>query len=79
MIYYMTKNKHTNPFTKMFCKKSFYSDKKQFIILLTKITAAQNEDVFSYHSVRGLCFLAVIFAATIIVSLYIFLYLGVGY
>ena len=34
--------------------------------LLTKITAAQNEVALSYHKVRGLYFLAVIFAATII-------------
>ena len=34
-------------------------------ILLTKITAAQNEVAHSYHSVRGLYFLAVVFAATI--------------
>ena len=34
-------------------------------MLLTKTTAAQNEVALSYHTVRGLCFLAVIFAATI--------------
>ena len=34
-------------------------------MILTKITAAQNEVALSYHKVRGLCFLAVIFAATI--------------
>ena len=34
-------------------------------ILLTKITAAQNEVALSYHCMRGLHFLAVIFAATI--------------
>ena len=34
-------------------------------ILLTKTTAAQNEDALSYHSVRGLYFLAVVFVATI--------------
>ena len=32
---------------------------------LTKITAAQNEVTLSYHRVRGLYFLAVIFTATI--------------
>ena len=36
-----------------------------FIILLIKATAAQNEDALRYHSVRGLYFLAVVFAATI--------------
>ena len=34
-------------------------------ILLTKITAAQNEVALSYHCMRDLYFLAVIFAATI--------------
>ena len=34
------------------------------IILLTKITAAQDEVALSYHRVRGLYFLEVIFAAT---------------
>ena len=36
-------------------------------ILLTIITVAQNEAVLSYHRVRGLYFLAVIFAATIVI------------
>ena len=31
------------------------------IILLTKTTAAQNEDALSYHRVRGLYFQAVVF------------------
>ena len=35
------------------------------IILLTKIADAQIEVAFRYHRVRGLYFLAVIFAATI--------------
>ena len=34
-------------------------------ILLTKRTAAQNEDTLSYHRVRGLYFQAVVFVATI--------------
>ena len=34
-------------------------------ILLTKASAAQNEVALSYHGMRGLYFLAVIFAATI--------------
>ena len=34
-------------------------------IILTEITTPQNEDVLSYHRVRGLYVLAVIFAATI--------------
>ena len=33
---------------------------------LTKITAAQNEAAFSYHSVRRLYFLAVVFTATVL-------------
>ena len=39
-------------------------------ILPTKTTAAQNEVALSYHKVRGLYFLAVIFAATMIVYKY---------
>ena len=35
-------------------------------ILLTKTTAARNGVALSYHSVRGLYFLAVAFAATIV-------------
>ena len=34
-------------------------------ILLTEITAVQNEIALSYHKVQGLYFLEVIFAATI--------------
>ena len=34
-------------------------------IFLTKTTAAQNEGALSYHRVRGLYFLAVVFVATI--------------
>ena len=36
-----------------------------YTILLTKTTAVQNEVALSYHKVRGLYFLAVVFAATI--------------
>ena len=39
-------------------------------ILLTKTTAAQNEDALSYRSVRGLHFLAVVFTASIITGVY---------
>ena len=38
---------------------------KLYTILLTKTAAAQNEVALSYHKVRGLYFLAVVFAATI--------------
>ena len=38
-------------------------------ILLTKTTAAQNEVALSYHRVRGLYFLAVVFVATILLCL----------
>ena len=34
------------------------------VILLTKTTAAQNEDALSYYRVRGLYFQAVVFVAT---------------
>ena len=42
--------------------------KKHIIILLTKTTAAQNEVALSHHRVRGLYFLAVVFAATITIT-----------
>ena len=32
----------------------------------TKTTAAQNYDALSYHRVRGLCFQAVVFVATLV-------------
>ena len=35
-------------------------------ILLTKTTALQNEVALSYHRVRGLYFLAVVFAANVV-------------
>ena len=35
-------------------------------ILLTKTTAAQNEGALSYHKVRGLHFLAVVFVRRIV-------------
>ena len=35
-------------------------------ILLTKTTAAQNEVALSYHNVRGLYFLVVVFVGTIV-------------
>ena len=44
----------------------FFNISRYIAILLTKITAAQNEDAFGYHRVRGLDFLAVIFTATIV-------------
>ena len=42
----------------------FLKNKSCNTILLTKTTAARNEDAFSYLRVRGLCFMAV-FVATI--------------
>ena len=36
-------------------------------ILLSKTTAARNEDALSYHSVRGQYLLAVVFAAAIVI------------
>ena len=44
----------TSPFTR-----------SKYNILLTKTAAAQNEDALSYHSVRGLYFLAVVFVRSI--------------
>ena len=39
---------------------------EKYIILLTKTTGAQNEGALSYHRMRGLYFLAVVFVATIV-------------
>ena len=39
---------------------------KNYIILLTKTTDAQNEVAPSYHIVRGLYFVAVVFVAAIV-------------
>ena len=44
------------------------------IILLTKTTAAQNEVALSYYRMRGLYFLTVIFAATILLKRFNFLF-----
>ena len=41
-------------------------------ILLTKTTAARNGVALSYHRVRGLYFLAVVFAAIILLLLNVF-------
>ena len=40
-------------------------------ILLTKATAAQNEDALSYNSVRGLYYLAVVFVRSIIINTHV--------
>ena len=51
-------------------------------ILVTKTTAAQNEVALSYHKVRGLYFLAIVFVSSIVnlslVSLF-FYYIDVVY
>ena len=43
-------------------------------MLLAKTTAAQNEVALSYHRVRGIYFLTVVFAATIFIVSAIFDY-----
>ena len=40
-------------------------------LLLTKATAAQNEDALSYNSVRGLYYLAVVFVRSIIINTHV--------
>ena len=50
-------------FSKAFKNANCYCE---YIILLTKITAARNGVALSYCSVRGLYFLAVVFATTIV-------------
>ena len=47
-----------------YCLKQAY--RANITILLTKATAAQNEDALSYLRVRGLYYLAVVFVATIL-------------
>ena len=47
--------------------KGALSSNTCFNIRLTKTTAAQNDDALSYHRVRGLCFQAVVFVATIVI------------
>ena len=47
-----------------------------YYILLTKTTAARNRIALSYHSVRGLYLLADIFAPTIGVYYFLFLFLS---
>ena len=55
-------------FTFCYLKRSFHHDVIWPIlcILFTKIAVVQNEVVLTYHRVRGLYFLAAIFAATMI-------------
>ena len=45
-----------------------------YITLLTKTTAAQNEVALIYYRMRGLYFVAVIFAATILLKRFNFLF-----
>ena len=44
------------------------------IVFLTKITAEHNEVELSYHNVRGLYFVAVIFGATIVIEIEVMFY-----
>ena len=46
----------------------FLKQDHNYIILLTKTTAAQNEVALSYHKVRGLYFLAVVSVRSILGS-----------
>ena len=46
------------------CLMSYYTT-----ILLTKTISAQNEVALSYHRVRGLYFMAVVFVATIVYTI----------
>ena len=48
-----------------FCISPSHSFMNIYTTLLTKTTAAQNEDALSYHKVRGLYFLAVVFVRRI--------------
>ena len=51
-------------YTQIYIRYAYYSI-LNISILLTKITAPQNEAALSYYRVRGLYFLAVIFEAAI--------------
>ena len=53
-VYYMLKSIH-------FTVNSLFKTPLSRSIHLTKTTAAQNEVALSYRSMRGLCFLAVVF------------------
>ena len=55
----------SNEAAKHFCKYYIYISAHTAPILLTKTTAVQDEAAPSYHRLRGLYFLAVVFAATI--------------
>ena len=50
--------------------QAIYDNCMDGIIVFTKTTAAQNEDALSYHRVRGLNFLAIVFVATIVLREY---------
>ena len=48
-------------------KTTIFTRKSSVIILLTETTAAHDEVALSYYRVRGLYFLAAVFAATIVI------------
>ena len=57
---------HSTQYTKIFKKYIMIFITIQYSLnTLTKTTAAQNEDALSYHRVRGLYFLAVVFVRSI--------------
>ena len=65
--YFCLRHKHLTKKTVCYTGEhlSFYVSVRIIYILLTKTTAARNEVALSYHKVRGLYFLAVVFEATI--------------
>ena len=60
---YISMSSFTTPLIILCCFK-YQSRKHEKTIHLIKTTAAQNEVALSYHRVRGLYFLAVVFVAT---------------
>ena len=60
----MCAGKSSNNFV---CK--YYTIEREVGILLTKTTATQNEVALSYHKMRGLYFLAVVFVRSIVLAL----------
>ena len=70
VIYKFMYNKGHNCNFESFLSKNYQDDSPHIlIILVTKTTAAQNADALSYHIVRGLYFLAVVFVRSIMIML----------
>ena len=68
-IYVDTKHKHDSTYnTRRATERHFSFLVRFYHILLTKTTAALNEAALSYHNVRGLYFVAVVFVRSIVLD-----------